>query len=233
MSDITTGLIHHWKFDGTLTDSVGSDDFVHSGTASYIAGQIGQGVVVDNGETLDAGNVADLNFGAGDSFTIAGWVCFSATPSANGGLFNKITGGVGWDLRINNPAGSAVLRVDIDDGVNASIWSYNTGGPIASDVWIHIAFTLDRGTDVGTLYLNGVAVDNTAVGDPALVGSLSNSESALVRTLTGADTNGDDLRVYSRALSGDDISALYVFRGSDFLQRLHYAVPGIGVGVVR
>lgn len=212
MSDITTGLIHHWKFDGNLADSIGGDDFTHSGTPSYIAGQIGQAAVVDNGETLNAGNVADLNFGAGDSFTIAGWLRFSSAPPSTGALLNKkATAGI--DLRINNPAATGAIRADLFDGTHNSTWIY-VAGTIPGETWLHLAFTLDRGTDVGSLYVNGTLVDNVPGGDPvSSLGSLSNADAFEVISLPSVDTQGDDLRVYDRALSADDMAALYAFRG--------------------
>lgn len=212
-TDITTGLVGHWKLDetgntSTAADEIGTNDgtltdYDADPTASWLDGQI-DGALDFNGSdeyvsVPDDGTKFDLQ----TNFTVSVWVNLNATSTKH--LLRKGHASspyYSWAMQFNGTQFHAYLREDSGD---ANLFG---GSSIAVSTWYHVAFVKD-GLNL-YLYLDGTEVDTNTydAGSTPLDG-----DGALI---FGHDTssqyyNGqlDDIRIYNSALSADDISTLY------------------------
>ena len=202
---------HHWKFDGDLTDSVGSAAF-GGVTPSYEPGRVGQGMVFTNADgNLDAGDVADMNPGASDSFTLAMWCKYVATPTGTCQLLRKkpdvsSPASPGWNLY---QTAADTLAFVVSDGTSRVFATHDVSA--LAGAYFHAAVVVDRAAGQVRLYVDNVEVSQNSI---AAIGSLSNSE--VVRSAldgSGFARSYDDLRFYTRALTPAEVSELFAFRG--------------------
>jgi len=203
------GLKAYVPFDGTAEDSVGSNAVVLGGSPVYVKTQGGfyKGLSCGNPVTNEADNASISNALGSSVGTIALW--YYARPWYNyQTVFDNLVNREYWECwiysdgrlasRVSNKSGGGDVRYDLDD----------LRGP---DSWYHIAFVWDLGLGQTKLYVDGVPRATgalTAGGwvdpDPTLNlagGNAGNSKG-----------NGiwDEVRVYDRALSDEEVAALTV-----------------------
>ena len=207
LSNINSGLIGWWKFDeasgASAADSSGNGI---TGTLvnapSWVAGKINNALDF-NGSTqyVTMGDVAALE-GLTD-LTISAWISLDAWPA--GGNVSFMSGK------------EDVYKVDITDAgkvrfLTGDNWTgsiLTSASALSVATWYHIV-AVKNGT-TKTIYINAVS-DATAGTTGGSVGSNTNAVQVGARNAAPADTfNGqiDDVRIYNRALSADDIAALY------------------------
>ena len=213
---ITSGLVGMWSFDGNHMDwSQGTAEARdQSGNANHgdvingalpIIGKIGQALDFDgSNDYVDAGDPLSgaLDFGTGD-FTISVWV--KPESISNMEIINKaLNSGTfeGYELRIA-------------DNLLFDFWPYNNGGnrvfsttsPVVN-TWYHIVGYRSNGTIgiavngvIQATALNSVDVNTT---EPFRIGYNNTG-------WDGASWNGliDEVRIYNRALSADEVTRLY------------------------
>ena len=219
----TAGLVGWWKLDeasGTIAaDSSGNDNTgTLSGGPTWVAGEI-DGALSFGGDAadqfVDVPDASSLQLPG--SWAVATWVKLSALPAAAAydSLVAKSTAG-----------GFANYNLLVDNGhVNAGIgWmiAYNGNGvgpcgianaesptPPSLGTWTHVASVYDATAQTLTLYENGAAVatsDETNCA-PAHTGG---GEDLTLGTeygggVTMLDGSLDDVRIYNRALSADEV----------------------------
>lgn len=214
--DIDSGLVGYWHFDGgTGADASGAgNDLIVPGGANAPA--IGAGLgrfaggaafTAGEGDYLTANPAASLDL---TSFTMAAWVRSVVTGGRQNIVEKGNDGGVedfNYYLLLDSARfyecgfrGGGGWR---DFGANA---------PAPDDVWHHVACTFDNVSKSMTIYIDGVSAGSGTlnytpdVNDTALwVGRSGNWNSA---SLEGGL---DEVRVYNRALSQLDITALVNF----------------------
>jgi hypothetical protein len=222
----STGLAGYWKFDeGTGTspaDSSGSGNTLGfpggSGNPSWTtSGKISNALIFDGNDTVF--RTSPNNFPTTGDYTVATW--FKPTTNFDAGnnlkrLVNTMGTGGNWstggiNLLIGSDFGAELACYFVNDGggdsqVDSSV-SYTSW---TAGIWYHAACAFDSSTETFTLYVNGVQVDqDTGVGIPddpggqffVAAGDFGNAE--------GCDCTLDDVRIYNRALSGPEMSALY------------------------
>lgn len=207
--DILTGLIAHWRFsDGapTATDSSGNG---HTGTfvagATYGAGPPGFGTALALNGTNQYVTVADTALlDVTSAYTIAAWLFPTATTGARVVLVKDYVYYLYNNLDYCGGPLGGHARTDL---------CYPTLTP--ANTWTHLALTFVGSTL--TLYKNG-----TAVATQGTTGVAATSSNALT---IGASQFGeyfpgrlDDVRLYSRALSAADITALQTATGIETAQ---------------
>jgi len=206
------GLVGYWKMDeGGGTNTVDASGYGNSGTlsasATWQAGKLNQAVKFDGFSSNDYVDVGLSQIINPAKFTLAAWI----SPADVSGLYNYIFSNArdccgsynGIEMRIttNNLNGA------IWNGGKAEITSNTT---IANNSgWRFVAYSYDGG--FLKLYIDGILdkSSGTALG----VGSPASFGSYIGRMGSGAqyDFNGgiDDLRVYNRALSDQEIRTIY------------------------
>ena len=202
---LTNGLVGYWSFDGK--DMAGNTAYDRSGNSNNgtltngptrAIGKIGQGLSFDgtayvavNANSLPADNVAK---------TISYWIKFPSAPTSAAVVFQMDNGNNGTYSGFHNLTGCS--------GVSMGTWKW--GGPFlvctaipATNTWHHYVYTYDTSTH--RLYLNGNLI---TTGGGATQSTTPNE--AYINT-AGEHFSGliDDVRVYNRALSGDEIKRLY------------------------
>ena len=210
----------HWACEdgsGTLvTDSsVSGNDGTLSG-AAWGSGHDGGGLVftgASGDQVLDAD--AGLFLNGLDAITVAVWVKANAVGTdrgfVNGQDPDSTDGSVAmrYDVAGNSGGGTNVIKVALTTtGGNVQVESASN---VQSTRWQHVAMTWSSGTAL-TLYIDGVATTPTAAS-----GVVSGTVTGITKLLlgrggkdAGSSWNGslDDLRIYSRALTGNEVATL-------------------------
>lgn len=188
LNDISGNDNHVAKVGNLLEDPVWDPTGGHDGTGGY---------VFDGDDHLVAGNIFPLN----SSYTKSAWIYNTVLG------YNNIISSV---LEGNN---NHCFKVNADGRLNAG-QSFGTAvvldpTPMALNTWYFVAVTFDYATGDMVLYKDGVEVNSSnvpevfrSVVDPSvLVGSMN--------YLSHWDGNLDEIRIYDRALSPGQISAMY------------------------
>ncbi len=197
-------LIAHWKFDDDPTDGVlDSTGNGHSGTCvacpSLVTGKVGNGYRFNpaDGEHVRV----DDSVAFRGNFTIAAWMYTDNTTQQIAVMSKPVGTGTGNSWQLENLDDD---RVSLSGGSVHSLVSTNS---VPQMTWVHVAGTWDGTTK--RLYIDGVlARSGTSqisydTHDVYLGADENNGSLALP-----FDGALDDLRVYSRALTAQEIAAL-------------------------
>jgi hypothetical protein len=213
---IVSGLVGYWKFDeatGTVAyDFSGNNNLgTWYGTGNHhSSGKLGYAGQLNGSSTSDyvsfpANN--DINL-KGNLYTYVAWVNLRSIGPNNYAELFSVTGGNRTGIKLNGPSWHTI-GVDFNSDfysytVNIPSWNFNT--------WNHLAVIIDRTNCYFTAYWNG-AYQGTSTVFTSYTPTATNSTVGR-NGLTGNQgdyTDGflDDVRLYNRALSASEISAIY------------------------
>ena len=217
----TTNLLAWWSLDetsGTRQDShTGNYDMSVQGTPSYTTGKKGNAgtVAVVNGAGSyfyysDSGNALDCP--AGSSITVACWVKLNNLPSNNAYPVSRWGSTGDWTLNINSN-GALLAQAARSDGTETA---QTANSSIASGTWCFCVLKFDHtvGTH-GTVYAsvnNGTPVSAALTTAKIATAGVFLSIGDLGHTTVGyGNMSGavDEVCVYGRALSDDELAWLY------------------------
>ena len=137
------------------------------------------------------------------TFTIVGWIKTptAAYPTANSALAGKAGGGLGYILLING----AEIRTYID-GQHEDV---ATTGLNNDGAWHHYATVCDNG--VVAMYLDGNYLGGGTLSDNSISATASNFNIGCYQDGASAELQAsiDEVAIWSRALTSDDISDMY------------------------
>ena len=220
--DFNNSLVGWWRMDdvnssGDPTDYTG----VNNGTAvddtsQTDSGYLGKGFKFDGaGDYVDCGNDTSINFDNNMDYTYSAWAY-----------------GVGMEG--SEEQESIISMEDLGKTKGFSLyheygtpntirfWEWSTStyivlGEYSDNTWYHVAFTYNSFDNEIRVYKNGMYIDS----DNA-VGIFSNTENFLIGAgITGMDYhwNGtiDDVMIFNRFLSAEEIQALYANKSSEYL----------------
>ena len=236
---LNAGLVGFWSFDGK--DMSGDLSLDRSGQGNN--GTLTNGplrVKGKLGQALNFGGSNDyVNIGAPSSLdnivtkTISAWIYPRSVGESNAGrIMDKNQGGIaGWYFATcSDPDGGS--RCSAAGSSNALLYEHNfasgsvgawvTGNnTLTLNAWNHVVVTYSRSSTANNpvFYINGVVRSGTSVGnqtgtapsDTGLENTIGN------RTDTAATFNGliDDVRIYNRVLTADEIKRLYMIGGGN------------------
>jgi hypothetical protein len=199
---LTTELIAHWPLDtladGSTPDATGGGHTGQlTGGVNSVAGQVGNAALFDGSTGLIT---VSGTLGNPSAVTLSLWVKLTSVPTSTEYEL----------LNLGNRVGMRVSPAQQLRGFHYVSGSYNgRNAPGLSDTnWHHVAYTVAAG--VQWWYVDGVPVlystdaggiDWTGAGSTTLLGRHPDGSNWLAGTL-------DEVRVYSRALTGVDIAAL-------------------------
>lgn len=220
---LDSGLAGYWALDET-TGSSASDSSTSGVTGTltnmengdWVAAQVGNGLDFDG--TDEYVTIADNSlhdFGDTESLTIAGWFN-RGTATTDDTIVAKRSGIAntddGYICYIDDATDQLICEVSESGGTDE--YSVTSVSTFTATGWNHFAFVWDQGSATATeLYINGVPNNATDSGTIGNLGDLSNSDAFRI----GAESDAgnpfigqlDEMRLYNRALSPDEISQLY------------------------
>ncbi|MBN1131691.1 MAG: T9SS type A sorting domain-containing protein [Bacteroidales bacterium] len=219
--DITTGLILHYTFDsisGTIVNdgSGNGNNGTLRGGAEVVEGFSGNGVLcLDKPDYIDAPD--NINAGL-SSFTFASWVKLSALKNATRFFDwgNGTDGSNNFLVFIPSYNGDNAYMVLRFRPVSGTAYNVTSTAKCPVGEWAHVAvsFTWNGVSGTAVLYLNGKPVgsgSNLPYNPDTFLGTTADNYFGYSRW--AQDGNGfggifDDIRVYNRALTIEDIDSL-------------------------
>ncbi len=196
------GLVAYWNFNegsGTTLHDVsghGNDGTIYG--AKWVKGISGDALLFDGNSYVKIPESASFDFGYND-LTVSVWV-----------KVDKITGNVqqiienGHDPEIQIGAQGDIQTFFHDGGCG-----HMEGPSISPQVWTNIILIKQNG--IGKLYLNGKLV-NTTNASSCSCNPIGDIYIGMDQLVGGEYFNGaiDEVRIYNRALSQDEIKELYL-----------------------
>jgi len=205
-----------WQLDGNANDTGGNYNGTWSGTEQYDTGKWGQAAKFDGSSYITISNDIYSYFETGKSWTISCWARWDALNN-----WSRVLDFYGYILIANNST-SNTLEIDHrSDGQNG-IYIYLNGFIIINNLY-HITISYDNNLDLYKLYINSNIIT------PAFVtksGSPDSPINAFGKSSWSADSlfSGliDQVRIFNRALTGDEILKLYI-EDSQYIFSKHHA----------
>ena len=220
---LTDGLVGHWTFAGpdvdgtTVYDVTGNEgDVSIANNARPAIGIMGQGFSF-NGNTSDhlhANDPSEALVVGTDDWSVATWIKTSGYHGSNNhsgvitsGASSNSTPGWAFLLLDNNRLRFRLYMGDEENHISQN--SASISGGFANNEWRHIGVTVKRDGDL-IFYLDGEVVsshDFSALNNFDIPAGTS----LRIARWAGWYFNGDmdDVRVYNRVLSADEITRLY------------------------
>ena len=201
-SALPSGLAAHLTFDdSSLADASGNgNDGSWSGSSSFSSGKIGNGSA-----SFDGSNYVVINKQVYQ--TSGGTVSFWFKPNGDGTLTGSY-GGSGAQRAPTLYIEGGKLSWEYTD----QFYSTGTGKIVNDGKWHHVAMSYDASNNV-KIYLDGTRIVSKNANSPGdffdqvHIGHYGNTGSFFAKSLV------DDFRIYNKALSASDVTALYNYAG--------------------
>lgn len=225
-----TGLVGHWKLDETSgTTAADSSGNGYNGTwngdaaVPSVAGQIDTAMDFDGTDDyIEIADNNDLDLNSGN-FSVFAWIYPRTFGENSQGRIIDHDGGVGpgWSLHINDSGclNAESLVFQIDGSCTSQGGTVSNANTITLNTWQYVGVTMDDATDTMIFY-----VDGEVVGTNATVTNNPDANTSSIRIgLRPSDLNRDfdgyidDVRVYNRTLSAQEIQQLYYYGLSEGL----------------
>ncbi|HEX3716348.1 MAG TPA: LamG-like jellyroll fold domain-containing protein [Verrucomicrobiae bacterium] len=226
---VTNALAAYWTFDdgsgsytaqdsstngnnGTLTDF---PDYTSEWVQGRINGAINFNPPPVANEYVDVPYAPSLNFNTNLAFSISAWVKGAPAQANGAGIVAKGFGGVNEEYAMD--VETTFFRFYVRNAASASTALLTGVSP--NGTWQHVVGTYDGNAGVMNYYLNGQLV-GTAAAPNTLLGE--NDHDLTIGCRESSTTSGyntpfagsiDDVRIYSRALSSNDVQTLYYAPG--------------------
>ena len=220
------GLVAYWSLDeGTSTvawDMSGSqNNAVVSAGTTWVNGRRGKAVdftTPASSPNIAAPSSSSLNFGTG-SFSISMWGKYRDFTYPKAWFMIKksntcyVAGNPGWDIgHAYNSDGLYICYTDGTNLVQNYSLSFDTGYKPSdlTNKWAMVTIVFDKSANRVKAYVNGVKQTNE-YDISTVTGSVNNSANLTIGTMYGWQSDGvvDDVRIYNRALSASEVSAMY------------------------
>lgn len=210
----TAGLKAYWSFNGNFNDGSGSGiNGTNSGATATtnIAGTANSAMNFNNpGSTVVQYGThpinANVNYGTAQDFSVDFSLYINGIPTHGGGIYDNNLNYGGYGVWLWN---NSFLQVNLNfKGGNVG----TTNGAILPNTWYHICCLRAAGTL--KIYINGVLNASAPEGATVPVYSFVPRFGSMFYTaFSPAEYNGlvgkiDEMRIYNRALTTTEISAL-------------------------
>jgi len=219
--EVPTDFVAYWKFDGSLLDQTGNHNgSFQGGTASYVTGQVGQSIELSgNGQFVDCGSDESTNLTG--SLSITAWIKPDGFGQAGWGRIVDR----GDDIDPNRVGYSFFLNQDNSNFgyvVYGGLARYSDPNAIRLGEWQHVAVSFDETAQELVFYVNGeekgrMSHDQTpldSAGYPLVIGIRDRDKNR------DFDGSIDEVRIYNRALSAEEIQAIFNYDGTECVDTL-------------
>ncbi|HSU53478.1 MAG TPA: LamG-like jellyroll fold domain-containing protein, partial [Candidatus Dormibacteraeota bacterium] len=208
-SGAADGTAGHWRLNNANTDDSGNNhpaQLLNGATYSTNSVEGAASVALDGAnDFVNVGTIVLSN-----QFTIALWARIPTGATNIQSLAANSAGGFsssGFRFFVNTYQ-TANKRIIVETGNGASGLSFSSNTNIfALDRWNHVALVIDRAAGTGQIFYNGTAVasggvrTDFATNGPVSFGAFSSAGFPL-------KGNVDDIRIYNRALTTNEIASL-------------------------
>lgn len=244
---LTDSLISYWAFDessGNATDSHGPNDLTNNNSTAYATGKINNGADFEKGSSnyFSIADGAQTGLDLATDFTFNVWLKFETLPSGTTQcIFDKRVGGNGYSMYYYDAAGTRKWSSNIQA---TSVDLTDTG--ISAGTFYMTTFVYTKSAGTIDIYRNASSVGQMTSLSTALAASTDSF-------MLGEDSAGDrhfdgimdEMGVWSRALSGSEITELYAAGAGNAypfstVQNLtltadtvSFALTGISIGLGR
>lgn len=218
-----SGLVSWWPAEGSTLDAAGTNSGIFHGTVGFEPGKVGQAFYLSNC-FVGVSASPSLNVGAGGGLTFEAWLNPTTLDRQAVAEWNDSSGNIGTHLFITEsqyptlgggPPGCLYANLVDTSGIS-HVFSTG-GGLITTNTYQHVALTYDKASGIAKLYLNGSAVKTVFLG----VFSPQTSYNLYLGTRPSGSFSGayfkgaiDEPALYNRALSTNEIAAIYAARGT-------------------
>lgn len=222
--NLSAGLIGYWKLDegagATARDSSGKGNdgvlwgnFAWTNDAFAPASFVNPGSFVFDGVTTVAVPASPLFFpDATQSVTVAAWVKVGDLTAVAAVVSSDDGAGPYFTLAVDeNEIPYMMVYESFCNGADMSNASAGGDNPLVRDVWHHLAGVLDRGSKTVSIYVDGARMTTRSAAE---VGDMSCTPNELSIGFQRGQNfwfvgTIDDVRIYDRALSGEEIAGLH------------------------
>ena len=232
-TDITEGLVSHWKLDeedGTIAeDSFGDNDGTlnggpywtrqttdlsengNTGTTHNISYALDHNGAYNGAMSFDGADdyvdtTTAMNFGTSDSFSVSAWINTNSIDSGERFVMDRTTN-TNSLIDLYRSDDDMLFRIRGGDGAGLTTVTYANILTVGN--WYHVVGVRNVATDILNIYVNGVNVtpvtDATTAGIYPLIriGSTNNPTPSWNGSIS-------DVRIYDRALDEDEVRTLYL-----------------------
>jgi Concanavalin A-like lectin/glucanases superfamily/Bacterial Ig domain/Chitobiase/beta-hexosaminidase C-terminal domain/Bacterial Ig-like domain (group 2) len=216
----TAGLVGYWSFDpayvngSTIYDQSGYSGDATALSTNFVTGQIGQAAQFNGSSSYVqiASSLSTDRYDLMGDLSLSLWVetKSSGAPQALISRYSSGGSGSGYLLR-TNASGTVELLLGIENLAGGNNTLVTDVTKINDGNWHHVALVIRLGTSV-SFYIDGAlsssqAIDTAAAPAPSLFQFGLNPW-----TPYGTYFNGtmDEVRIYNRALSANDVASLYL-----------------------
>ncbi|MGH7972481.1 MAG: LamG-like jellyroll fold domain-containing protein, partial [Limisphaerales bacterium] len=201
------GLVSWWRGEGNADDAPGVNNGTLINGVTFAPGEVGQAFDFNGGaQYVQMPNSPSLN--PTNAITIEAWVYPTNVPATDSMIvIGKDDAGAQrqYDLALVTSGTGLAFRPHV--GVPSGFKFYTGSIPVSLNQWCHVALTYDGAAL--KLYVNGAQDGSLAVSGPIV----ATSQPVCIGGLTSGPWyfRGlmDEVSLYSRALSGAEIAAIY------------------------
>ena len=210
----TEGLIAHWNFDeGTgdiAYDSAGYNDGTLVNGPVWTTGRIDLGLDFDGvDDYVSVPDDSSLDFASGENFSVAAWFRIEAGETSGEPILQKYSNSNQSGYALFGNSGFVPGRIAFVTWGTGEIAALDDGG-YNDGSWHYAVGVRSQSSGKIQLYIDGVEVDSN--NEPSR--SLANSANLHIGTNFTGHSNLygkiDDVRVYDRTLSAEEIWDLYL-----------------------
>jgi hypothetical protein len=212
---LSNGLVGYWSFNGSdFTDKVydrsgnGNNGIVVGAATSSVkgAGKIGQGAQFSVGPYIDVGSGSSLDDLA--PISVSAWINPRSAGAFNSGeIWGKAPGGGNMRLAFS---GNNVLEFYRETALKSVDMRATTSPSITYNEWQHIVLTWDGTVSTNMhIYRNGIDITSGAQASGLQMLDANSTFKIGFAGSIAYDGSIDEVRVYNRILSADEIRELY------------------------
>jgi hypothetical protein len=208
-TSLTNGLVGYWPFNGNANDASGHglNGTINGATlATDRFGRANAAYSFDGSSSYIS--FAGLPTSQTNNWTVSSWIKPASLPQLGTavcvGFDNGISGTAnGYQMCINS--GDSGIPGNQFTAIYGGIATYSSGIAFAStNTWTQIV--LLRSNGIASFYVNGTKVGGTVSGNPRVPTAFTIGSCTGFRFFNGLI---DDVRVYNRALSANEVVQLY------------------------
>lgn len=212
------GALAHYPFNGNAADETGNG---HHGTpngAVLTSDRFGNPNAAYSFDGVNDYIALPTSGFQNNEYSYSAWMNLSSVPSNNQYYCVMQIGSAGGNDQlalIGNDAINGNVGLSCGSwGVSGTPYSVSEQTAPTASVWNHVVFTRTN-TEI-IMYVNGVAVDNLAVGNEDAAYGTSPLATIGSRLAFNQYFHGsiDDLRIYGRALSGSEVASLHTMEAT-------------------